>query len=157
MKFECEAGDVDYIDEAPLQFINTVELNAPPAAVFESLADTEAWLRWFPDMKSAAWQGEAGAGTDRLVTVGSMQICEHFTVWREPYQMAFYVRETTLPFAKKMVENYIIEETASGSRFTYAVGMQLRFPLSLVKFAARPKFEKMFRDATTSFGAYINT
>ena len=156
MKFECEAEGVDYIDQAPLQFVNTVDLKASPAQVFASLADTEAWLRWFPDMQSAQWDGEPGVGTDRMVEVGSMKITEHFTVWKAPYQMAFYVSETSLPFAKRMVENYTIEETDSGSRFTYAVGMQLRLPLSLVPFAARPKFDKMFRDATLSFEKYLN-
>lgn len=156
MKFKCEIGDVSYIERAPLQFVNTVELNAPPAAVFASLRDTEAWLRWFPDMKSALWEGEPGVGTVRTVKVGAMQIKEQFVVWREPSQMAFYVSETSLPFASHMVENYTIEETSTGSRFTYAVGMQLRFPLSIVKFAAKPKFEKMFRDATLSFEKYIN-
>jgi ribosome-associated toxin RatA of RatAB toxin-antitoxin module len=156
MKFECENGDVDYIDQAPLQFINSVELQATPEAVFASLADTEAWLKWFPDMTAAVWEGEPGAGTDRVVKVGPMQIREHFIIWNAPYQMAFYVSETTLPFAKRMVENYTIEETENGSRFTYAVGMQFRFPLSMVKFAAKPKFEKMFRDAVASFGEYVN-
>jgi len=156
MKFKCEIGDVNYIKRAPLQFINTVDLKAPPEAVFSALRETDAWLRWFPDMKSAVWDGEPGVGTDRNVKVGAMTIKEHFVIWREPYQMAFYVSETSLPFAKRMVENYTIEEIAAGSRFTYAVGMELRFPLSAVKFAAKPKFEKMFRDATVSFEKYVN-
>ena len=78
MKFECESGDISYIDQAPLQFINTADLKASPAEVFASLADCEAWLRWFPDMKSAEWQGTPGVATDRLVKVGPMQIKEHF-------------------------------------------------------------------------------
>ena len=156
MKFKCEIVDINFIEREPLQFVNTVDLKAPPDAVFAALRDTDAWLRWFPDMKSAVWDGEPGAGTDRNVKVGAMTIKEHFMIWREPYQMAFYVSETSLPFARRMVENYTIEETATGSRFTYAVGMQLRFPLSLVPFAAKPKFEKMFRDATLSFEKYIN-
>lgn len=156
MKFTCEAGDISYIEQAPLQFINTVDLNAPPEAVFAALRETDAWLRWFPDMKSAVWQGEPGVGTDRVVKVGPMQITEHFVAWKEPEQMAFYVSETSLPFARRMVENYTIEETESGSRFTYAVGMEVRFPLSAVKFAARPKLAKMFRDAVSSFEKYIN-
>ena len=156
MKFKCEAGDINYIEHAPLQFINTVELKAPPGEVFASLRDTQAWLRWFPDMKSAVWEGEPGVGTDRNVKVGPMEIKEHFIVWSEPTQMAFYVSETSLPFARRMVENYTIEETATGSRFTYAVGMEVRFPLSIVKFAAKPKLEKMFRDAVVSFEKYMN-
>ena len=107
-------------------------------------------------MNFAEWEAEPGVGINRNVKVGAMNIKEYFTVWQEPTQMAFYVSETSLPFAKKMIENYTIEETDSGSRFTYAVGMQLRFPLSIVKFAAKPKFEKMFRDATQSFQRYIN-
>ena len=156
MKFKCEVGDIDYIERAPLQFMNTVDLKAPPEAVFAALRDTEAWLRWFPDMKSATWKGEPGAGTNRIVKVGPMEINEHFVIWKEPTQMAFYVSETSLPFAKRMVENYTIEETSTGSRFTYAVGMEVRFPLSVLKFAAKPKLEKMFRDAVVSFEKYMN-
>lgn len=156
MKFKCEIGEVNFIESAPLQFINTVDLKAPPEVVFAALRETEAWLRWFPDMKSAVWEGEPGAGTDRIVKVGAMEIKEHFVIWREPYQMAFYVSQTTVPFARRMVENYTVEETPTGTRFTYAVGMQLRFPLSVLKFAAKPKFAKMFREATVSFEKYIN-
>lgn len=156
MKFKCEIGDISYIEHAPLQFINTVDITAPPEAVFAGLRETDAWLRWFPDMKSAVWEGEPGAGTNRIVKVGPMEITEHFVIWKEPTQMAFYVSDTSLPFARRMVENYTIEETSTGSRFTYAVGMQFRFPLSVLKFAAIPKFEKMFRDATLSFQQYMN-
>ncbi len=156
MKFKCDVDDVSFIERAPLQFINTVDLKAPPEAVFAGLRETDAWLRWFPDMKSAVWEGEPGVGTNRLVKVGAMEIKEHFVVWKEPSQMAFYVSETSLPFARRMVENYTIEETATGSRFTYHVGMQLRFPLSVVKFAAKPNLEKMFRDAVVSFEKYMN-
>jgi len=156
MKFKCEAESISFIERAPLQFINTVDLKTQPETVFASLRETDAWLRWFPDMKSAEWDGEPGTGTNRLVKVGAMEIMEHFIEWREPYQMAFYVSETSLPFAKRMVENYTIEETSTGSRFTYAVGMQLRFPLSVLQFAAKPKFEKMFKDATDSFEKHIN-
>jgi len=156
MKFVCEPGEIEYIQRAPLQFVNTVELTASPEDVFSSLRDTNAWLEWFPDMKSAEWEGEPGAGTDRVVKVGAMTIREHFMLWNEPTQMAFYVSETSLPFAKRMVENYTIEETTNGSRFTYAVGMQPRFPLSMLKFALKPQMTKMFRDATASFERYIN-
>ena len=31
MKFQCEAGGIDFIDQASLQFVNTVELTAEPA------------------------------------------------------------------------------------------------------------------------------
>lgn len=156
MKFKCEAGDISYLERAPLQFVNTVELNASPEAVFAALSDTETWLRWFPDMKAAAWEGEPGTGANRIVKVGPMDITEHFVIWREPYQMAFYVSDTSLPFARRMVENYTIEETSAGSRFTYAVGMEVRFPLSVVQFAAKPKLRKMFRDAAVSFEKYMN-
>ena len=140
MKFQLETGNIDYIDQAPQKFINAVDLKASAEVVFAALRDTETWLQWFPDMTAATWEGEPGAGTDRVVKVGPMQIREHFILWEEPRQMAFYVSETSLPFAKKMIENYTIEETDSGCRFTYAVGMQFRFPLSMVQFAARPKF-----------------
>ena len=133
-----------------------MDLNAPPEAVFAGLRETDAWLRWFPDMKSARWEGEPGVGTNRIVKVGPMEINEHFVIWKEPTQMAFYVSETSLPFARRMVENYMIEETSTGSRFTYAVGMEVRFPLSVVKFAAKPKLEKMFREAVVSFEQYLN-
>ena len=156
MKFVCESGAVEFIDEAPLQFVNSVELNAPPAVVFEALRDSEAWLEWFPDMKSAVWDGEPGADADRRVQVGGIKLTEHFFIWQEPWQMAFFVSETSLPFARRMVENYTVEETPTGSRFTYAVGMELRFPLSWLKFAARGNFEKMFRNATLSFQEYVN-
>lgn len=156
MKFGCDASDVGFIERAPLQFINTVDLKAPPKAVFASLADTDEWLRWFPDMKSAVWEGEPGVGMIRTVKVGAMEIREHFIVWNEPDQMAFYISETSLPFAKCMVENYTIEETSTGSRFTYAVGMQPRFPLSILTFAVKPTMEKMFKNAIASFEKYMN-
>jgi hypothetical protein len=81
MEFKCEASDVGFIERAPLQFINMVDLKAPPEAVFASLADTDGWLRWFPDMKPAVWEGEPGVGTNRTVEVGAMAMKEHFVIW----------------------------------------------------------------------------
>ena len=156
MKFQCEAGGIDFIDQASLQFVNTVELTAEPSVVFEALRDSQAWLEWFPDMTSAVWDAEPGAGVDRRVQVGAIKLKEYFFAWEPPHQMAFYVSETSLPFARRMVENYVVEETTGGSRFTYSVGMELRFPLSLVKFIARPIFARMFRNATLGFEQYVN-
>ena len=81
-----------------------------------------------------------------------MEIKEHFVIWNEPCQLAFYISETSLPFAKCMVENYTIEATSTGSRFTYAVGMQPRFPLSFLESAVTPKFF-----TTAAFSSSLNS
>ena len=57
--------------QASLQFVNTVELTAEPSVVFEALRDSQAWLEWFPDMTSAVWDAEPGAGVDRRAGPGA--------------------------------------------------------------------------------------
>ena len=42
----CERVDLDFIDNAPFRFRNSVDLAITPEQVFEVLADAEAWPRW---------------------------------------------------------------------------------------------------------------
>lgn len=156
MKFKTQAADVDFIDTAPLQFINTVELNATPQQVFDSLANADHWLQWFPNMSSVEWRGTKGVGVKRFVKVGAMAIDEHFIRWDKGVRMAFYISATSMPFAKKMVEDYRIEATEKGSRFTYAVGLQLRTPLQVLTPVFNASFSKMFKEAVQSFQDFTN-
>jgi len=152
---KCQKGTVEFIDDAKYQFINTIDVNVKPEYLFDVLADPDSWLQWFPNMKSATWMDKAGVGSERAVKVGSIGIVEHFIHWEPHKRFSFYVKETTMPFAKIMVEDYIIEPTQNGSRFTYKVGMTPLWTISWAPFLAKPIFSKMFRDATKSLKSYI--
>jgi uncharacterized protein YndB with AHSA1/START domain len=42
----CERVDLEFVDNAPFVFRNSVDLAITPEQVFEVLADAEAWPRW---------------------------------------------------------------------------------------------------------------
>ena len=107
-------------------------------------------------MSHVQWQGIKGEGVQCFVKVGAIGIDEHFIRWDEGERMAFYISAKSIPLAKKMVEDYRIEATEKGSRFTYAVGLQMRTPLKVLTPVFNASFSKMFKEAVPSFQAFTN-
>jgi uncharacterized protein YndB with AHSA1/START domain len=54
---------VDVDRDAPVVVEKSVEIDAPPAAVWEVLVDVDAWPEWNPDVKSASLDGAFAQGS----------------------------------------------------------------------------------------------
>ena len=92
----CERVDLDFIDNAPSVFRNSVDLAITPEQLFEVLADAESWPRWAPVITKVTWTSPEprGVGTTRTVKMrGGIVGNEEFIAWEPFSHMAFRFNE----------------------------------------------------------------
>lgn len=158
MKFNCRPAGIEFLDSAPVQFVNQVELAASPAQVFAIFEKAEAWPHWYKEIVHVEWQGPQpyGVGTTRTVQLTTVTVEEHFFVWEQNQRLAFYFTGMSLPLANALVEEYRLTPLGEHrSQFTYKVGLEPSFWLRLGGPFILKVYEKMFQQATTNLAEYI--
>ncbi len=117
----------EWIESAPIRVEESIDIAAPPEAVWAHIADHERWPEWFTDLDKVEITGRpTGVGGNRRVTANRLAIDEEFTVWDENEEFAFAVIGTKIPILSTMAESVSIEPTDGGSRVVYRQGLQAR-------------------------------
>lgn len=115
----------EWIDAAPVRNEASIEIAAPPAAVWAHVADHERWPEWFTALdKVEVTSGATGVGGGRRVTARRLSLDEEFTAWDENEHFAFAVVESKLPFLAALAESVRLAPTESGTRLVYCQGLQ---------------------------------
>ncbi|MFT5222683.1 MAG: hypothetical protein ACI867_000988 [Glaciecola sp.] len=114
-------------DHAPVQFTASHTIRATPAQVFEALADTPSWKRWFPALTDSRWTSQApfGVGSTRQVKIGPMAIDEEFIIWEPGKRWGFTITKTTLPMARAVAEVMELEPIDDGTACTVTHRMSM--------------------------------
>ena len=158
MRFHCHRVDAAFFDNAPMRFVNAVELEARPRDVFAILADPASWPRWFPGMRKAKWTSAAtkSVGSTRTVALAMLTFDERFFRWQPDRRISFYVTAQSQPLVHALAEDYLLDEVpANMTRLTYTVAME---PRSLVRLGgplSRAYFGSMFGKACEGLQRYV--
>lgn len=126
--FPLSPADDDFLSSAPAITTQVLDVTVPAATLWAALAADDAVVSWGPGASACRWTGGKpyGVGTVREVTVaGVVTVREHFYRWDEGKRMTFFVAESTRPGIRRMAEDYVVEETATGSRLTWTVAMEV--------------------------------
>jgi uncharacterized protein YndB with AHSA1/START domain len=127
-RYELEPVGEDFVDSAPATFVNSVLVDASPAAIWAALEDATAWPRWAKAIKRVEWTSAPpfGVGTTRTVTmVGKMTVYEEFIAWEPHRRMAFRFNAASMDGVAAFAERYEIEQVSSGeTRVTWVMAMQ---------------------------------
>lgn len=126
--FPLSPADDDFLASAPAITTQVLDVPVPAAKLWAALAADDAVVSWGPGATACRWTGGKpyGVGTVREVTVaGVVTVREHFYRWDEGKRMTFFVAESTRPGIRRMAEDYVVEETATGSRLTWTVAMEV--------------------------------
>jgi hypothetical protein len=126
--FPLSPADDDFLSSAPAITTQVLDVPVPAATLWAALAADDAVVSWGPGASACRWTGGKpyGVGTVREVTVaGVVTVREHFYRWEEGKRMTFFVAESTRPGIRRMAEDYVVEETATGSRLTWTVAMEV--------------------------------
>jgi hypothetical protein len=140
MKIACHPVGLDFIESAPLRFVNKVEINASPEDVFNVLADADSWPRFVRDIRKARWtsQGPHGVGSTRTVFLTGMTVQEKFIAWEPGRRFTFCITESTVPLARAVCEDYRLEPSGSEKTlFTYVLACEPALLLKLLGPAGR--------------------
>ena len=146
--FPCKRVDLDFIDNAPFRFANSVDLRITPEQLFEVLSDAESWPRWAKVITNVTWTSPEprGVGTTRTVDMrGGIVGNEEYLAW-EPYShMAFRFNECSTRAVAAFAEDYRVETLPGGCRLTWTVAQEPAGPSRWLMVLARPVMNASFR------------
>ena len=149
----------EWIHSAPFQASATREIDATPDEVFTALADHESWPEWFETIIGVERFGDLheGLGSNRRVFINKrVAVDEEFNVWEPGERWGFVVLSATVPGLKSMVELVTIEDLGDGrSSVTYTMGVEGKFPLSLLLKGATGTMSKNLGSALSNLGPHI--
>ena len=123
----CERVGLDFIDNAPSVFRNSVDLAITPEQLFEVLADAEAWPRWAKVITKVTWTSPKpyGVGTTRTVDMrGGIVGDEEFLAWEPNQYMAFRVNTCSNKAVAAFAEEYTVVPTPGGCRLTWTMALK---------------------------------
>jgi carbon monoxide dehydrogenase subunit G len=156
----CERVDLDFIDNAPFVFSNSVDLAITPEQLFEVLADAEAWPRWAPVITKVTWTSPEprGVGTTRTVDMrGGIVGNEEYLAWEPFTHMAFRFNECSTRSVAAFAEDYRVEAIPRGCRLTWTMAQKPAGPARLAMFVVGPLLNLGLRRFLSNLRNYTNT
>jgi hypothetical protein len=126
--YSLEPADETFFDTAPYVYRFPVELEVPPERVWESLTSDRSLADWGLGLHSLEWTSPRpfGVGTTRTVVLPgkAMALRERFFRWEEGQRTSFYLAESNRPLLRRLAEDYLVEKTSAGSRFTWTIALE---------------------------------
>lgn len=140
----------EWIESAPLTLTNSIEIAAPPEAVWAQVADHESWSEWFTTLEQVEVTGSpTGVGGSRRVTVKRLGLDEVFTKWDVNERFAFSIVGSKMPFLEALAEDVHLEPIGSGCRITYRQGIECKRGFGWL---ARPVFGSLETSTAEALG-----
>lgn len=132
--FTLESGGDDFLANAAVRVVKTVDVPVDVSELWAALAADDAVVSWGPGATSTRWLGGRpyGVGTVREVTIaGLATVREKFYRWDEEKQMTFDVAASNRPGISRMSEDYVVSSTDTGSRLVWTVALETAGPTRL--------------------------
>lgn len=133
--YPVEEADDSLFATASLYHARSVELPYPAEETWAALTG-EGVSSWTKGMKRLTWTSPRpfGVGTTREIELGGdFVLRERFFRWEEGRRKTFTAVEGTRGIFRHLVEDYVVEPTAEGSRFSWRWAAELNRPWSYVK------------------------
>ena len=147
--------DESFFATAPHLYTFVQDLDVSPERVWESLVSANSVADWSPLLHSIEWTSPRplGLGATRTVVLPgkAITIHEYFFRWEEGHRYSFYGVEANLPLFSKFAEDYIVEPSASGCRFTWSFALEGTSKTKLAMKAMSPINRLNFR--SMAYGA----
>jgi hypothetical protein len=149
----------DFFRTAPYVHRHAIDLPVPAEQVWASLtgATPLSWCRLLTDVRYTS-AAPHGVGTTRTAVLagGVLRLRERFTHWEEGHHQSFHVEQASLPVFRRFGEDYLVEKTPSGTRFTWTFAYEpspaFRHLLRVGKPLNNAVFASFARDTERHFG-----
>ncbi len=155
----CERVDLDFIDNAPFRFRNSVDLAITPEQIFEVLADAEAWPRWASVITKVTWTSPEprGVGTTRVVEMrGGIVGDEEYLAWEPFTRMTFRFNECSTKAVAAFAEDYLVEAIPGGCRLTWTMAQKPAGPGRLAMVFTGPLLNLALRRFLSNLRRYTD-
>lgn len=156
--YPLESCDETFFDTAPHAYRYPVELNVPPERVWESLTSDGSLADWGLGV-TVNWTSPRpfGIGSGRTVALPARAITvqERFFRWDEGTRYSFYVEQANRPLLRRFAEDYLVEKTPTGSRFTWTIAMEPTAKTARLISIANPLNKLLYRAVPMRAKAYF--
>lgn len=157
--YDLEPVDETFFDTATHVHRSPVELPVPPQRVWESLTSDRALADWGLGLARLEWTSPRpfGVGTTREVVLPlhAMAVKERFFRWDEGRRKSFYGVAANRPLLRSFAEDYLVEETPRGCRFTWTIAVEPKPRTRLLLRAADPLNALLYRAVPIRAKAYF--
>ncbi|MDT4948077.1 MAG: hypothetical protein QOJ37_672 [Pseudonocardiales bacterium] len=149
--------DESYFAGAPHVYRFVQELAVPPERVWESLTSPHSVADWSPLLKSIEWTSDLGRGATRTVVLplSALTLHEYFFRWEEGSRFSFYGVQANRPLLGRIAEDYLVEESGSGTRFTWTFALEGTARTKLLVKALSPVNRLNFRQMAHGAKGYF--
>ena len=123
------ACDESFFAKAPYVYRFPVELPVPAPRVWESLTSDRPLAEWggLP-IRRVEWTSprplSLGATREIELIGNSFALREYYFVWDEGRRYSFYGTECNRSVLRRFAEDYVVEPTERGSRFTWTIAFE---------------------------------
>ena len=158
-RYECDKVADGWIDTAPVQLVNRVQVGAPPERVWAALEDADMWPRWASVITDVEWTSPRpfAVGTTRTVTMrGAMVAFEEFIAWEPHLRMSFRFNEASMNGVRAFAERYTLEPApGGGTRVTWVMAMAPKGVSKVIVPLTRVPMRLMFGRMLRRFGRLV--
>ncbi|WFB10709.1 SRPBCC family protein [Streptomyces sp. LX-29] len=130
--YAIDEVDDAFFDTAPLRHARSVDIPFPAEQTWAALTGDEV-SSWTKGMNELRWTSPRpfGVGTTREIDMsGNFVLRERFYRWEEGRRKTFTGVEATRSIFRHLIEDYVVEPTPEGSRFSWRFAAELRRPWS---------------------------
>ena len=139
----------EFTRTAPVRFVFTARMTAPPGVVFRALAeDVPGWSDWFPAVTSI---GLVDGGAGRKVRLAGGTRFRETIVASEPDELyAYRVDEATVPGVHALLEEWRLAPDGTGTRVQWTWAADGNALFRLLTRLSRAALARVFRGAVTA-------
>jgi hypothetical protein len=130
MAYKLPPIDDAFFESAPLVVPAVVDLDAPPARVWEVLGSDDMWS-WAPIIDQLVWltsRPQTVGATRRLRLLKVNVIEEEFYRWDDNRRATFRVTQQTRPLLNGLAEDFVLDPLDGGARtrLTWTMAIALK-------------------------------
>jgi len=159
--FSMSPVDLSFVDKAPDGIHAEATLRGSPEQIFAILADVTTWPRWFDGSKDMRWlsTSTSGIGAVRRATLVVGSFDERMIAWEPGQRFAFSIDASTLPLAKRALEDWRLTSVNGGSEthVSWSLFVEPRFAARLFRPLLVIAFSRMFRKSAERMNLMLQT
>jgi uncharacterized protein YndB with AHSA1/START domain len=152
-----ESGD-DFLATARFRYVNAVDVPVPPARTWAALTADDTLVSWTPAVTGLSWTSPRpfGVGTTREITLLRLITArERYYRWEEGRRKTFTGVQVSVPGLRALAEDYVVEPTPTGSRFTWTLALEPGPALKPILRLANPLISLMVRQLARSLRSQV--
>ena len=155
--FDLAPCDEEFFVSAPDQYSFTLDLPVPAARVWEGLSNATplSWCRALSGGRYTSAPPHHVGTTREIKALGLLHLKEEFFRWDEGVRHSFWVTQSNLPLFHRFAEDYLVEPTADGCRFTWSFASEpvkgLSWPSGLAAMPNRALYKSLEFDTRRHF------